>query len=96
MIAPIAIGVLLWLCLVLVVLLIGRDRAANKAEARLHRIADDLAEQLATEQVKARHLQERNAELRDELNEQTGEPSMTEAVYADLAELPITYPGDAR
>lgn len=83
-----ALLTLLILCAVLVFLVIGRDRGACREEARLHRIADALANELALEQVKVRHLQERNADLRDELDIAQGRGSSLVAEWtAALADI---------
>ncbi|OKI47203.1 hypothetical protein [Micromonospora sp. CB01531] len=56
-----------------------------------------LTEDKAALHRQVRHYRERNAELRDALDAQAaGEPSLTEAVTATIADLPLTYPGDPR
>ena len=70
---------------------------SHRAEARLlGEACDRLAADLDHQRAKVRHLQERNADLRDELDLLTTDPSLTAEVYGYLAELPLTEPGDER
>lgn len=82
---------------VALVIVIALGRIDAREADTLAKDRDSLAEQLATEQMKVRHLRERNADLRDELDaRQPGGRSLTAEWTAFVAELPLTHPEDIR